>query len=82
MNEAKVKISKEGRILIPLDIRKSLQLQEGDELILRIEDGELRLLTLDQAVHQAQQLYRTYAGNRSLKDELIAERRESAKYES
>ncbi|WP_127580126.1 AbrB/MazE/SpoVT family DNA-binding domain-containing protein [Paenibacillus koleovorans] len=45
MDDLKVKLSKEGRILIPLEIRKALQLHEGDELILRLEDGELKLLT-------------------------------------
>lgn len=76
-HETKVKISGGGRVVIPVEYRKALGVEEGDELILRIDQGELRLLTRKQAISKAQAVVRQYAHkNRSLADELIAERRE------
>lgn len=77
MNETKVKISGGGRVVIPVEYRKALGLEEGDELTLRLEQGELRMLTSKQAIKNAQAMIRQYVPkNRSLTDELIAERRQ------
>jgi AbrB family looped-hinge helix DNA binding protein len=75
--EATVKISEGGRIVIPAEYRKKLGLEIGDELILRIDhQGQLKLLTHQQAIQQAQELIRKYVSKeRSLSEELIAERR-------
>lgn len=71
-----VKIADGGRVIIPAPIRKQLGIEIGDELILRMEQGELKLLTKRQAVEQAQRLLQKYVPrNHSLSDELIAERR-------
>jgi len=51
-------------------------LQVGDEVILRLEGKELRIFTLNQAIQRAQELVSRYVPQeRSLADELIAERR-------
>ena len=66
-----------GRVVIPVEYRKSPGLKEGDELTLRLEQGELRMLTSQRAIKNAQGMIRQYLPkNRSLTDELIAERRE------
>ena len=55
---------------------QALGLQIGDEVILRLEDGEIRIFTPQQAIKHAQELLRRYLPEgRSLSDELIAERR-------
>jgi hypothetical protein len=47
----------------------------GDELILRLEGGEVRIFTPRQAVKHAQELVRQYIPQgRLLSDELLAER--------
>ena len=67
-----------NRIVIPAAIRRSLGLRVGDAVILVLQDnGEVRLLTQTEAVRQAQALVRQHvAKDRSLVDELLAERRE------
>jgi len=67
-----------NRIVIPTNIRKSLGLRIGDAVTLVLDDkGEVRLLTQAEAVRQAQALVRQYVDkNRSLVDELLADRRE------
>jgi AbrB family looped-hinge helix DNA binding protein len=72
----KTKLAEGGRIVIPAEYRQALGLHVGDELILRLEDGEVRIFTAHQAIKRAQELVRRYIPqNRSLADELINERR-------
>ncbi len=72
----RTKIGEGGRIVIPAEYRQALGLQVGDEVILRLEGRELRIFTLNQAIKRAQELVsRSIPEERSLADELIAERR-------
>lgn len=72
------KLTNGNRIVIPATIRKGLGLKVGDAVTLVLqEDGEVRLLTQMEAVRQAQALVRQHVEkDRSLVDELLAERRE------
>ena len=76
MYQIKTKLGEGGRIVIPAEYRQALGLQVGDEVILRLEGKELRIFTLNQAIRRAQELVNRYIPQeRSLADELIAERR-------
>jgi AbrB family looped-hinge helix DNA binding protein len=75
-DQFRVHLSDGGRLVLPAEIRKRLNLHEGDELHVTLQpDGSLRLLGARQVVRETRGLYRERAGNRSLADELIAERR-------
>jgi len=59
-----------------------LGIRNGDEVVLRIKDDELRISTLKRRLERAQQRIRRYVKpSRSLAAELIAERREAARGE-
>ena len=76
MTQVKAKLGEGGRIVIPAEYRQALGLQVGDEVIMRLEGKELRIFTLNQAIRRAQELVNRYIPKeRSLADELIAERR-------
>ena len=76
MTDTRTKLTEGGRIVIPAEYRQVLGLQIGDELILHLEDGEVRIFTPQQAIKRAQDLVSRYLPQgRSLADELIAERR-------
>ena len=76
MEDVRVVINSGGRVVIPASYRRALGLRAGDEVILRLEDGEVRILTRARAIRSAQSLVRRYIpAGRSLSDELIAERR-------
>lgn len=78
----RVTIGQGGRLVIPAQYREALRLKKGDVVILRIEEGELRLTTPELALRRAQALVRQFIpANRSLADELIAERRREARRE-
>ena len=55
-----VKLSREGRVLIPVDVRAELGLSEGATLSLRVQDGEIRLFDRAQALRRAQQIAAKY----------------------
>jgi bifunctional DNA-binding transcriptional regulator/antitoxin component of YhaV-PrlF toxin-antitoxin module len=68
--------------VIPAKFRKSLGVAPGDEVLLVLEEGGVRIVTPREAVRRAQALIRAHvrAGQR-LSDELIAERRREAERE-
>lgn len=79
MNGVSAKIADGGRLVIPAEYRRALGLEAGDEVIIRMEGGELRILTRAEAVRRAQSLVRQHVKKgRSLVDELSAERRAEA----
>lgn len=76
------KLGKGGRIVIPAAMRKLIGVSEGDELILRYRVGRLEVMTVRQAVQEAQNLVSRYVPeDRRLVDELLAERRAEAERE-
>jgi AbrB family looped-hinge helix DNA binding protein len=80
--ETRMRMNENGRIVIPAPYRKALGLKVGDEVILRMEDDELRITTMKRRLERAQRRIRQYVKpGVSLADELIAERREAAKRE-
>lgn len=81
-NEARTRLNENGRLVIPASFRKALGIDPGDEVILRLEEDEVRLTTLKHRIARAQRNARKYVPRGvSLADELIAERREAAKRE-
>jgi AbrB family looped-hinge helix DNA binding protein len=73
------KIAHGGRVVIPAEYRQALGLHVGDEVILQLEDNQLRLFTPRQAIRHAQAIVRQYIPQeRSLAEELLAGRRAEA----
>lgn len=65
-----------GRVVIPAVFRKAMQVKEGDRLMARVVDGELRLITPKMGVRLAQKMVReSIPGTDSLADSLIGDRR-------
>jgi AbrB family looped-hinge helix DNA binding protein len=56
--EFRTDICKGGRIVLPAKIRKVLEIQAGDELVMQLENGSIRIIPLRQAVNLAQKAVR------------------------
>jgi bifunctional DNA-binding transcriptional regulator/antitoxin component of YhaV-PrlF toxin-antitoxin module len=68
--------------VVPAAYRKALGIDVGDEVVVTLEDKEVRVMTLDQAVAHARQLVGRYVPRgRSLAQELRRERRNEAQRE-
>lgn len=74
MIEVKIKVAEGGMIVIPAEYRQVLGVAVGDEVILRLEDGEIRMFTPRLAVERAQRRWQRGSSlhRPSLADELIA----------
>ena len=80
--ETRMRVNENGRVVIPASYRRALGIKAGDEVILRMEDDELRFTTMKRRLERARRRIRQYVKpGVSLADELIAERREAAKRE-
>ncbi len=82
MLQAKAKLNANGRIVVPAAVRRALDLRPGDELIMRVENGELRLSTRRQALARARRMIRRYVpSDEDLTQSLIDHRRREAERE-
>ncbi len=71
-----------GRLVLPAPLRRCLDLQPGERLIVRVDpEGGFRVFSARDLARRSRGLYRDLAPGRSLADELIAERREEARRE-
>lgn len=82
MNVIPVKVGPKGRVVIPAPIRRELGIEEGTELLARVEGDGLVLEPRSAAVRRLQELVTSVVPRDvSLVDELIAERRDEARRE-
>jgi AbrB family looped-hinge helix DNA binding protein len=80
--EFRVQVHSGGRFVLPAKLRKELQIKAGDEIVLRLENGSIRLVPLHQAVIIAQQTVKKYVPKgTSLVVDLLQARKEAAAYE-
>ena len=80
--EIRLRVSENGRLVIPASFRKALGIEVGDEVVLRLQDDELRITTQKKRIQRAQQRARKYLKEGvSLVDELLTERRQAARNE-
>ncbi|HKT48306.1 MAG TPA: AbrB/MazE/SpoVT family DNA-binding domain-containing protein [Candidatus Acidoferrales bacterium] len=80
--KTRLRVSGNGRVVIPAAFRKQLDIRAGEEVELCIEDGDLRIRTLRRNIERAQRLIRKHIKpGVSLVDELLAERRKAARLE-
>ncbi len=76
------RMSKEGRVLIPAELRHALGLQAEEPLRLYVVDGELRIVSRRQGIRRAQAIAaKVKQAGVSVVDEFIAEKRADAKLE-
>lgn len=71
-----VRLGKSGRLVIPVEFRRELGIDAGDEIIVRLDEEGLHLSTPAQALARAQSYVASLEiGGRDLAAELISERR-------
>ena len=65
-----------GRLQLPSDVRRELGLSDGDQVVMRVVDGELHIRPRRDVLKRIQAMLQPYApANGSVTDELIADRR-------
>ncbi|BEP14703.1 hypothetical protein acdb102_30140 [Acidothermaceae bacterium B102] len=79
--DATLVLGKQGRLVIPADIRAALGLAPGDRLHLQVTGQRLTVQRQQDAVDELRALGAEVPRTRSLVDELLAERRRAAAHE-
>ena len=79
-----VRLSANGRVCIPADVRASLGLKEGDLLVLNASEDGIVLRTREQAIRKAQALSRKMLEGKPncTVDDFIADKRREAAREA
>lgn len=76
--DATVVMGRQGRVVIPADVRTAMGLAPGDELHVRLVGRRLVLERPQDAARELRGLASTVPSARSLVDELLGERRAAA----
>lgn len=77
--EVTVEIGADGHVVIPSVYRKSLGIDVGDQVVMKVSGGELRILGRSAVIAEAKSRVRRYlAGETNLVGELIARREREA----
>jgi AbrB family looped-hinge helix DNA binding protein len=72
-------MGKSGRLVVPAKVRRRLGIEDGDEVILRLDEEGLHISTPAQALARAQAYVKSLGvEGRDLTGELLAERRREA----
>ena len=80
--QTRMRVGQNGRMVIPAAFRKAMGIEVGDEILLRMEDDELRITTQQRRIRRAQRRAQRYLKpGASLVEELFSERREVARNE-
>lgn len=76
-------VSKSGRLSLPAAFRKAIGLENGGDVVVELDDREIRIFTVRDAIARAQALYKQGLGSKpgTSVDEFIAERRREAERE-
>lgn len=79
MNAHNGRLVSGGRLQLPSDVRRELGLADGDQVVMRVVDGELHIRPRRDVLKRIQAMLQPYArSDTPVVDELIAERRAEA----
>ncbi len=78
---ANAKLLDGGRIILPAEIRRAMNLKAGDSVVLELSGDALQVRSIDSIIKRIQDKYRAQHGEPLASDELIAERRREARRE-
>lgn len=77
--QVKVRVDKQGRLVLPRPVREELGVVHGGELTLDVDETEVRLIGHRQALRRIQEIVRRHVPEGVLlSEELIADRRAEA----
>jgi AbrB family looped-hinge helix DNA binding protein len=77
-----VRLGRQGRLVVPAELRRSLNLHEGSELAISSDGRRLILEPRAEVLRRVRARFACLPADVSLADELLAERREEARRES
>ena len=75
----RIRVDPGGRVVVPAGFRRALGIRTGQEILMTLDDGFVRLQTIDAALERVRAIARSKRKDRnSVVGEFIAERRAEA----
>lgn len=78
MQDHRIRLGEGGRLIIPAAYRKMMGVCPGDELVIRIQDGELRLFQQAEALKRIRAAVKRGSGKARHTDNFLAFRRKDS----
>ncbi len=79
MTSVDIQLPIDGKIVAPIEFSGAMGWQVGEKLTVQMKDGEIRIFSQAQAILRAQEWISGFiTSDRSLSDELIAERKQES----
>lgn len=76
------KVAESGKLSLPAQMRRQVGLEHGGPVLIRVENGEIRIRTVRDAIADLQQrTRRLFAGSGDSVDRFLADRRTEAERE-
>ena len=75
------KVSEAGKLSLPAQIRRRVGLENGGPVLVRLEDGEIRIRTVRDSILRVQQQARKLFGKSDSVERFIADRRAEGRRE-
>lgn len=76
-----IRLGERGRLVLPAELRRAMCVDTGAELVARLEDDSVHLISRRQLARRARGLLRESPPGRDLVAELLAERRSETEQE-
>ncbi len=73
-----IKVAGNGRMILPLSVRKAMGIHGESKVILTVEDDQVRLSPIGHGVSRAQALYREHAKLTRSTDDFLSDRKAEA----
>jgi bifunctional DNA-binding transcriptional regulator/antitoxin component of YhaV-PrlF toxin-antitoxin module len=73
-----VRFGPDGRVLVPVELRRALGVTPGEQLVARVHDRQLVIERREDALRRVQGRFAHVPADVSLADELIEDRRREA----
>ena len=70
-----IKVASNGRMILPLNVRKAMGLHGDGKVILTMEDDQVRLSPIGHGVSRAQALYREHATQARTTSDFLNDRK-------
>jgi AbrB family looped-hinge helix DNA binding protein len=83
MKAVHARVTESGRLSLPVEFRRALGLEGGGNVVVELEDHEIRIRSLDEAIARSQALARKLLEGRpdASVDAFLAERRREVERE-
>lgn len=81
MEQIKTSMDKNGRVLIPAQFRKELDMKPGNNYLVSLYEDEIKIITLDKAIDEMHAIFTKNKNANNSVEEFLSDRRKEYEIE-